>query len=110
MTDARDNLLHFLDDNNNVVICTCDIPMVSNKAIEDFVNQCCEKRADIGYPIIEKSLNDIKYPGARRTYVKMRDGTYTGGNIIYASPAAFKKCYRMAERLVENRTKRGSPR
>lgn len=95
--------IDFLGSNMDVIVCTCDIPMISDKAIEDFVGQCAERGVDIGYPIIEKSLNDSKYPGARRTYVRMKDGIYTGGNIIYINPASLDKCYAMAEELVENR-------
>jgi hypothetical protein len=48
-------------------------------------------------------LNDRKYPDATRTYVKMKEGTYTGGNIIYINPYAMEGCYGVAEELVENR-------
>lgn len=95
--------MDYLNDDNHVILCTSDIPMVSGEAIEDFVSQCQEKKVDIGYPIIEKSLNDSKYPDVKRTYVKVKDGTYTGGNIIYANPRALEKCYPLADELVENR-------
>lgn len=95
--------LDFLDDDKHVIICTCDIPLVSSEAIEDFVNRCINMDVDIGYPIIEKSLNDSKYPDIRRTYVRMKEGIYTGGNIIYMNPAVFMKCSTIAEELVENR-------
>lgn len=92
-----------LSDGKHVIVCTCDIPLVSGEAIEDFVNQCLDKKVDIGYPIIEKSLNDKKYPDAKRTYVKMREGIYTGGNIIYINPLVLDGCCKIAEDLVENR-------
>lgn len=95
--------IEFLGEMNHIIVCTCDIPLVSCDAIEDFVKQCRDMNADIGYPIIEKSLNDIKYPDVKRTYVKMKDGTYTGGNIIYLNPDAIKRCYDIADKLVENR-------
>lgn len=92
-----------LNDDNHVIVCTCDIPLVSGEAIEDFVRQCLDKNVDIGYPIIEKSLNDKKYPDVKRTYVKTKDGIYTGGNIIYVNPLVLDECYKIAESLVENR-------
>jgi hypothetical protein len=33
----------------------------------------------------------------------VKDGTYTGGNIIYINPDALSKCYSIAERLVNTR-------
>lgn len=95
--------ISIFNDRSNVILCTSDIPMVSGEAVDDFVRQCEEKEVDIGYPIIEKSLNDTKYPDVKRTYVKLKDGIYTGGNIVYVNPAAFEKCYDIAEELIENR-------
>lgn len=95
--------IDFFNDGEYVILCTSDIPMVSGEAIEDFVNQCMGKNIDVGYPIIEKSLNDIKYPDVKRTYVRLKDGTYTGGNIIFANPEALRRCYSIADELVKNR-------
>lgn len=100
--NMKKGLKHF-NDKKHVIVCTCDIPLVTVEAIEDFVRQCAQKNVDIGYPIVEKSLNDSKYPGVKRTYVKMKDGTYTGGNIIYVNPDVIDRCLCMAEKLVENR-------
>lgn len=93
----------FLSDENCVIICTSDIPLVSSDAIDDFIAQCCDKNIDVGYPIIEKSLNDAKYPEVKRTYVKMKEGIYTGGNIVYINPLIIENCYNAAEYLVKNR-------
>ncbi|KPU44575.1 molybdenum cofactor guanylyltransferase [Oxobacter pfennigii] len=93
----------YLSSDKHLLLCTCDIPMVTKESIEDFINRCVKTKADIGYPIIEKSLNEKKYPDAYRTYVKLKDGTYTGGNIIYANPEALKKCYPIAQKLFDSR-------
>lgn len=93
------------DDNTPLIICTADIPLVSSEAIHDFVKTCIDKKIDVGYPIIDKKLNDEKYPDVRRTYVKMKDGTYTGGNIVYIHPRAIENCTKKAKELVEYRKK-----
>lgn len=95
--------IDYLSDDSHILVCTSDIPMVSSDAINDFAEQCIERNVDVGYPIIEKSLNDTKYPDAKRTYVKMKDGTYTGGNILYINPSVIGSCYDIAEELVQNR-------
>jgi GTP:adenosylcobinamide-phosphate guanylyltransferase len=102
MKNTMLGIRHF-NEEKDIIVCTSDIPMVSGEAIEDFVDKCVHDGIDIGYPIIEKSLNDAKYPDATRTYVKMKDGTFTGGNIMYINPAALEKCYATAEGLVEER-------
>ena len=95
--------IEFLSEEKRVIICTSDIPLVSSDAIDDFIAQCCEKNIDVGYPIIEKSLNDAKYPEVKRTYIKMKEGIYTGGNIVYINPLVIENCYSALEYFVENR-------
>lgn len=85
------------------IFATSDIPMVRGEAIRDFVEKCQLKSIDLGYPIIDKKLNEQKYPEVKRTYVKMKEGTYTGGNIIYFNPKIVENCTKKAERLIEYR-------
>lgn len=85
------------------IIATSDIPMVKGEAIRDFVEKCQIRSIDLGYPIIDKKLNDQKYPDVKRTYVKMKEGTYTGGNIVYLNPKIVEKCTRKAKQLIEYR-------
>ena len=39
-------------------------------------------RADVAYPIIPRESCERHFPGARRTYVTLKDGVYTGGNAV----------------------------
>lgn len=87
------------------IIATSDIPMVKGEAIKDFVEKCSQDSIDVGYPIIDKKLNDEKYPDVKRTYVKMKEGTYTGGNIIYLNPKIVENCTKKAEQLIKFRKK-----
>ena len=88
-----------------VLICTADIPLVSGEAIRDFVVECENKDIDVGYPIIDKSLNDEKYPDVKRTYVKLKEGTFTGGNIVYLNPKVIERATEKAAELIAYRKK-----
>lgn len=85
------------------IICTSDIPMVKGEAIRDFVEKCQVRNLEFGYPIIDKRLNDLKYPTVKRTYVKMKGGTYTGGNVLYIKPQAVNVFGEKARLIVQNR-------
>ncbi|WDU82607.1 nucleotidyltransferase family protein [Caloramator sp. Dgby_cultured_2] len=69
-----------------LLVCTSDIPLIKGDAVRDFVLECSKENLDVGYPIIDKSLNDEKYPDVKRTYVKMKEGIFTGGNIVFLNP------------------------
>lgn len=69
----------------HVLVVTSDIPMVTSEAIEDFLTRCRETDDEFYYAVISKDVNDAKYPGMARTYVKLAEGTFTGGNIMLVS-------------------------
>lgn len=43
------------------------------------------------------------YPDIERTYVRLREGVFTGGNVGLAQPAALARCLKQAEKLVAYR-------
>lgn len=88
-----------------VLVVTSDIPMISGIMVTDFIRRCCSIGGDLCYPIIDKQLNDAKFPNIERTYVKLKEGTYTGGNIIYLNPAVAKPCEEFARKVIEYRKK-----
>ncbi len=64
-----------------VLIVSSDIPLITAEAIDDFINQCKKKDVDIFYPIISKKSVESLFPEVSRTYVFLREGIYTGGNV-----------------------------
>lgn len=88
-----------------LLICTCDIPFITAESIRDFVVRAAESQADLCYPIIDKKMNDLKFPGIRRTYVKLGDGMFTGGNVFYLNPVIIDRGIESAEKLLQARKK-----
>lgn len=86
-----------------VLVVTADIPLLTPAAIADFLHQCTQAEADLYYPIVSKEINTNHYPGNKRTYVRFKDGTYTGGNIFLVNPAIVPQCLVIAEKLIVNR-------
>ena len=37
------------------------------------------------YSIISREANERRFPGARRTYARLAEGTFTGGNVVVVS-------------------------
>jgi len=65
-----------------VLLVTGDLPLITPAALNDFLHQSLAARADVTYAIIPKEASERQFPGGRRTYVKLRDGTFTGGNSV----------------------------
>lgn len=86
-----------------VLVATADIPLLTADAINDFLMQCTKVEADLYYPIVRQEVNNRRYPGNKRTYVRLKEGTYTGGNIFLVNPAIVPQCVAIAERIIEHR-------
>ena len=69
-----------------VLIATSDIPLITAEVIDGFIDECSTRRADLHYPIISRELVESSYPGMHRTYGRLKDGTFTGGNLVLISP------------------------
>ncbi|ADQ04869.1 hypothetical protein Calow_1311 [Caldicellulosiruptor owensensis OL] len=95
--------IEFLNDDKKILFLTADLPFITAEAIDHFIEESIKSGADICYPIVEKSINDEKYPQMKRTYGTVKEGTFTGGNAIIITPSVFEKCYSLAEKLVEKR-------
>ena len=65
-----------------VLLVSGDLPLLTPPAVNDLVDQSLAAPADAVYPIIPRDSCERVFPGARRTYVRLREGTYTGGNAM----------------------------
>ncbi|MHB1392726.1 MAG: NTP transferase domain-containing protein [Clostridia bacterium] len=95
--------LDYFPEEKEILIVTSDIPMVTKEAIEDFVARSRQKSVDLCYSIVDKKVNDLKYPGVRRTYARLWEGRFTGGNVFYFNPDITDKCKDFVEKMLEYR-------
>lgn len=91
------------DMTKRVLIVTADVPLLTARSLDYFIEVCEEMEGDLFYPIVSREVNEKTYPGVKRTYVKLMEGQYTGGNIIYLNPKIVKSCVPVAEELVRLR-------
>lgn len=87
----------------HVIVITSDIPLIRADIIDQFIDECQLSSIDLYYPIVEKSINDKQFPGIKRTYVKLREGKFTGGNILCLNPAILEQCENFAREVLDNR-------
>ncbi|MDK2801701.1 MAG: hypothetical protein PWP27_2484 [Clostridiales bacterium] len=93
----------YLGTEKYLLICTCDIPMLTVESVTDFIVKAQSTQADLCYPIVDKTINDRKLPGIERTYTKIKEGTFTGGNLFYVHPNVIDKCCEKARQLIAYR-------
>jgi len=95
--------LNYFNSTDNLLLLTSDIPLITPDAIDEFLRICAKRKACIGYPIITKENIIKKYPETERTYVKMKEGVFCGGNIIFFTPDVFFQNKKLIKELFDNR-------
>ncbi len=88
---------------NLTLVVTADIPLLTPSAVDDFINQCAGVQADVYYPVIAQCDHERRFPGNKRTYVRLREGTFTGGNIFLVNPCIVPQCVQVAEQIISQR-------
>ena len=86
-----------------VLLSTSDIPLITVQGIDNFIDLCGDKQADMYYPVIAKESVEQKYSASNRTYVHLKEGVYTGGNIFLFNPQIVKECLLKGQQLIEAR-------
>ncbi|MDA8096747.1 MAG: hypothetical protein C4575_02210 [Desulforudis sp.] len=88
-----------------VLVATSDIPLLTATALDDFLAHCGAMDADIYYPVVSEETVSKAFPGVKRTYVRLKDGRFTGGNISVFRPSVFGQCRAKGEEFSMYRKK-----
>lgn len=102
--NIRIGIVPFRSD-HRILIITSDIPMIRGEMIDDFIRESENCGADFCYPIVGKERNEEIFPGSKRTYVHLKEGTFTGGNAIYMDPQVIDRCEEFSRKLIDFRKK-----
>jgi molybdopterin-guanine dinucleotide biosynthesis protein A len=73
-----------------VLICTCDLPFLTGESVTDFLTAALEKATQSGasviYPVVAVGRCYQRFPGLKRTALKLKEDRFTGGNLMLARP------------------------
>lgn len=90
---------------HRVLVVTSDVPLLTSEAVDDFIMRCKSVDADVYYPIVSEETNVSRFPGVERTYVNLKEGTFTGGNLALVAPDALTRGRRVIEQAFQMRKK-----
>ena len=73
-----------------------DLPFLTGAALDDFIAKAEEPDADADadavYAIVRKEACLREYPSLRRTFIHLKEGDFTGGNVSLVSVTLFPGC------------------
>lgn len=68
------------------LLVSADIPFITPEAVDDLIEKPGSLGSGFCYPIIPMEVYNRQFAGMKRTTLKLREGEFTGGNIILADP------------------------
>jgi len=85
------------------LLVTGDIPLLRGSEIDDFVRDALNTGAEIVYPVIRKEHMLGQFPTGVRTFIKLREGEVTGGNMLLVIPELLERNRDLGRSLFEAR-------
>lgn len=85
----------------SVLVTTADLPWLRADALNDFLASAAG--ADLAYPVVEEGVYRAQFPEQKRTFVKLKDGRFTGGNMMLLSPQMVPVLLPFVERAYRER-------
>ncbi|PIU91876.1 MAG: hypothetical protein COY42_07770 [Armatimonadetes bacterium CG_4_10_14_0_8_um_filter_66_14] len=88
-----------------VLAVSADLPLLDPTEVDFFVGQASTREAEFVYSMVERRVCGAAYPGTERTCVTIREGTFTGGNIMLMSRAMVQRNAQLIRDVFELRKK-----
>jgi molybdopterin-guanine dinucleotide biosynthesis protein A len=88
-----------------VLVATADMPFLTREGVDDFVRLCKRREAECHYAVVAKKVYEEAFPASRRTYVKLKEGSFTGGNLFLTDAPLIFRCAAVAGQITANRKK-----
>ena len=82
-----DELLKINPSDEQALVLPGDTPAITSQIIESRIEQSEGNDADFDYTVIKREVMEARYPGASRTYVKLKDVELCGGDMHVVRPS-----------------------
>jgi GTP:adenosylcobinamide-phosphate guanylyltransferase len=70
-----------------VLFCSTDIPLIDGEMIRYLVDGALATGADVCYTVIQCETMEARFPDSGRSFARLRDGQYAGGDVHLINPA-----------------------
>ncbi len=87
----------------HLLFLTGDLPLITGHALTGYLTASLASGAALTYPIIPRQACEERFPGAKRTYVRISDGIFTGGNAVVATADLLTDKGALIQRLYDAR-------
>lgn len=95
--------IHALGKGEPILLVTGDIPLIKGNHVVELIEDWKAHPVDFLFPIAEKRLCLAEFPRLKRTFGALKEGIFTGGNVLVIRPEALLKLEDLARRVIQHR-------
>lgn len=86
---------------HRVLVITADLPWVTGPIVDGYIERA--PQAELVYPVVRRERMEDRFPMQRRTYARLADGRFTGGNAVLLSPSIVPRLLPFVDRAYRGR-------
>jgi molybdopterin-guanine dinucleotide biosynthesis protein A len=86
---------------DRALVVTADVPLLTAIAVRDLFAR--DPGSALVYPVVTERACESQFPGGRRTYARVREGKFTGGNLFLVEPGLVSKFMPKLRQVIANR-------
>jgi GTP:adenosylcobinamide-phosphate guanylyltransferase len=104
--NTRAAVAHLLKDSDvqeKVLLVSADIPAITAEMIDWIIERVEESEHDLYYNVISRSIMEQRYPQSKRTYIRLKDGEYCGGDASAIRKVIATNTHPLFKRLIAAR-------
>ncbi len=106
-TGLFDNVRRGLDAleplDGELLVAAADAPLIRPRHLAAFLARARASGAQLCYPVVRREVCERAFPGVERTWVRLRDGSFTGGNVFLLRGSSARRAAGAGEDLLELR-------
>ncbi|MFN2448452.1 MAG: NTP transferase domain-containing protein [Candidatus Baltobacteraceae bacterium] len=84
---------------DEVLVSTSDLPVLTPAAVDDYVIRANEAAADVTYGCVERRVHLAAYPNVPHTWAHLNEGSFCGTGFVTLRPRVWPSLERFIERL-----------
>ena len=106
LRNARAGVLELLRQNPSLehsLLISSDLPAITSEMVDWAINTMLETDHDFLYPVISRPVMEARYPGAKRTFLRLKDVEVCGGDLMAVRTAMATEPNPLWERIISSR-------
>ena len=88
---------------DSILIVTADAPLVTSQTWTQFLDGATKNGLEAAYPIVSRQDAQAQFPGGKRTYATLAEGSFTGGNAFLLPKNRLEHIEPLINQAFENR-------